>query len=103
MAIKSFKQFTLDVDFGKEYCGKSIQSPTVEEITYGLLQRITEAIEKMAQGPTVVQAEKRAEDYKREAIEKWGQIQDLRREIKKLKKELRQRDLAEAIRAVKDK
>ena len=99
--IKSFKQFTIDMALGKKYCGNPSQNPTIEEYSCGLLVRIAEALEKIAQGPTIFQERQRADDYRREALERWNQIQDFRREIKRLKKELKLRDLEAAKRAAR--
>jgi len=96
MAIKSYKELSRMMDLGKEYCGSNSQNPTIQEYQCGLLQRITEAIEKMAQGPTVIEAERRATRYQEDAVPRWGTICQLKTEIRKLKRELKARDKAGA-------
>jgi len=50
MPIKSYKDLTLEHTWGKEYCGKENQAPNLEQLTFGLMVRIAEALEALATG-----------------------------------------------------
>jgi hypothetical protein len=48
MAWKSYEDFTREKNWGKDSCGDASQNPNLEQLTFGLMVRITKAVELMA-------------------------------------------------------
>jgi hypothetical protein len=94
MPFKSFKDLS-KIEWGKEYCGSDAQAPSDWQLHLGFMERITEAVERLASGRAQLDTLKELEEAKidkgilqrerdyarRQAVAYKGHVTRLKREV----------------------